>query len=294
MQILSAKQDVADFSQRFSRSLQIDPYSWKDWYGLLVQASAAADETENTHLTARAHIELSLLLRRTLSVPQGILVILDAGRTLLLAHLPDGLNLQKLTAPLLAALPNDFPPLMLEAACLWQAPEAVLRWLPSMAEWKSQKNDDSILALLVPQLEQLLSIWPHTRAQRCQRTRPHILIIDDDPVVRRLTSCAFKATHAVASAPDVVVGVEKHLSLAPDLVFLDIDMPVCDGFFMLDFLKQHDPDAQIVMFSANDFVRHRLRALSDGAHGFIAKPFKRQHFEHYINQWQPQIVSPPA
>ena len=59
----------------------------------------------------------------------------------------------------------------------------------------------------------------------------------------------------------------------PDLVTLDITMPVMDGVEALKYIKEFDPDSKVAMISAAGQKDKLMEALKCGAELFITKPF---------------------
>jgi DNA-binding response OmpR family regulator len=100
-----------------------------------------------------------------------------------------------------------------------------------------------------------------------------ILIVDDEPRYLRLMEAnlvtegylVFQATNG-QEAVDAVV--EKH----PDLVFLDIMMPVLDGFGALERIREFS-NVPIIVVTARGSENDRVRGLDLGADDYIVKPF---------------------
>jgi two-component system chemotaxis response regulator CheY len=122
-----------------------------------------------------------------------------------------------------------------------------------------------------------------------QRLRPHrdpahVLVVDDDPLTRRIVAGAFKENFALLTAADAHEAVANYLFHAPDVVFLDINLPDANGFTVLRQILAVDPSAYVVMFSGNSYLDNVTKSLTAGACGFIAKPFKKDKLAHYITQ----------
>ena len=105
-----------------------------------------------------------------------------------------------------------------------------------------------------------------------------VLIVDDDPVVRKLTrdmlSKITDAVHAVSCGADAVRVAPQ---LDPDLILLDVTMPDMDGFEVCEKLRA-DPrtrEVPIIMVTALNDRQSRLRGLESGADDFISKPYDR-------------------
>ncbi|MFL6158372.1 MAG: response regulator [Marmoricola sp.] len=101
-----------------------------------------------------------------------------------------------------------------------------------------------------------------------------VLIVDDDPLVRSGLTMILGGSptvSVVAQAPDGRAGVEAAREHRPDVVLIDIRMPVMDGIeATAELLALPDPPKVIVLttFDADDYV---MRALAAGASGFLLK-----------------------
>lgn len=132
------------------------------------------------------------------------------------------------------------------------------------------------------ELESLKEVFNEAKNFRKARLPLHVMIVEDDPLTRRIVSNSFKDEYALISASDAREAIANYLMHAPDIVFLDIGLPDTSGFSVLFQIMQSDPDAYVVMFSSNSYLDNITRALSNGASGFIAKPFKKEKLTHYI------------
>jgi DNA-binding NarL/FixJ family response regulator len=101
-----------------------------------------------------------------------------------------------------------------------------------------------------------------------------VLLVDDDPLVRSALSLMLGGqpdVEVVGEAADGQAGITAARDLHPDVVLMDIRMPVLDGLAATVELRKHpDPPHVIVLttFDADDYV---LRALAAGADGFLLK-----------------------
>jgi DNA-binding NarL/FixJ family response regulator len=105
------------------------------------------------------------------------------------------------------------------------------------------------------------------------------LVADDHPVVRD------GLVAIVGTRPDFeVVGeagtgreaVEQYQALAPDVVFLDLEMPEMDGVAVLRALRQHDPNVKVIIFTAFDTDERIVDAVRAGAAGYLLKGSPRE------------------
>jgi DNA-binding NarL/FixJ family response regulator len=106
-----------------------------------------------------------------------------------------------------------------------------------------------------------------------------VLIVDDLPQVRKELATVLKlaanATKAriefVGEAQDGKEAVEKTTSLHPDVVLMDLEMPVLDGFEATRKIKSFWPATRVIILSIHDEAEQQERALIAGADHFIAK-----------------------
>jgi two-component system chemotaxis response regulator CheB len=108
-------------------------------------------------------------------------------------------------------------------------------------------------------------------------TRPiRVLIIDDSAIVRKILTEALAGEpdlEVVGSAPDPYVARDKILSLRPDVLTLDIEMPRMDGLTFLKKLMHFHPLPAVVISSlAQPSCRAAVEALELGAVEVLAKP----------------------
>ena len=104
--------------------------------------------------------------------------------------------------------------------------------------------------------------------------RPKILIVDDSALSRRtLRRILEAADYEVVEADDGMTALEVYFLEKPRLVLLDLVMKGMYGLDVLVKLREMDPDALVVVASAD--IQSSTRKLVDdaGALGFINKPF---------------------
>lgn len=101
-----------------------------------------------------------------------------------------------------------------------------------------------------------------------------ILVCDDAAFMRKSIALILKdGGHDVAGeAEDGQVAVEMFRKTKPDLVLLDITMPVMDGLQALKEILAADPNAKVIMCSAMGNQENVVEAIRSGAKDFILKP----------------------
>ncbi len=128
----------------------------------------------------------------------------------------------------------------------------------------------------------LQEVFAEVKKRRRVRHPAHVLVVEDDPLTRRVVVGALGEAHAMITEENARGAVASYLLHAPDVVFLDIGLPDVDGFSVLDQLMTIDPDAFVVMFSSHDDAQSIHKALTAGAKGFVSKPFKKETLRSYI------------
>lgn len=102
-----------------------------------------------------------------------------------------------------------------------------------------------------------------------------ILIVDDQPSnVLLLGEMLREAGYlSVTSTTDPVAVYELHREHHYDLILLDLQMPIMDGFQVMEGLKQIEPDGYLPVLVITAQPSHKLQALAAGAKDFVSKPF---------------------
>lgn len=107
---------------------------------------------------------------------------------------------------------------------------------------------------------------------------PTVLVVDDSALIRKMLIKLLNENgyQVVGEATNGEEGVELYKELEPDIVTLDITMPVMDGVTALKKIKEYDPEAMVAMISAAGQKDKLMDALREGAELFFTKPFNAQ------------------
>lgn len=113
-----------------------------------------------------------------------------------------------------------------------------------------------------------------------------VLVVDDSSIMRRnLSAILTKAGHTIVSeATNGEQAFKEYERTKPDLVTMDITMPVLDGIGAVKKIMQADPHANIIMISALDQKFMVLTAIQNGAKHYIIKPFSADKVLSVINE----------
>jgi two-component system chemotaxis response regulator CheY len=119
---------------------------------------------------------------------------------------------------------------------------------------------------------------PRTDEERPGDVPPRLLVVDDALIMRKIlhevaTSAGWLVVGEAGNGADAVALYREH---RPDLVTLDLVMPVLGGFDALRQIRAFDPDARVVIVSAIDQRQALVDAITAGAIDFIVKPFERE------------------
>lgn len=104
---------------------------------------------------------------------------------------------------------------------------------------------------------------------------PKVLLVDDAAFMRmRCAKLLTENGYSVDEAENGLEAVEKYQAIKPDLVLMDITMPVMDGLAAVAEIRKIDPEAKIVMCSALGQQNTVMSAIKAGAKDFIVKPYQ--------------------
>ena len=101
-----------------------------------------------------------------------------------------------------------------------------------------------------------------------------VLIVEDDKNIQELLQMYLeKEGYAVTVANDGGQGLSKFRSIKPDLVLLDVMMPVMDGWAVCKTIRS-ESDTPVIMLTAKGEVDDKVAGLKSGADDYVTKPFE--------------------
>src|ERR1051325_11008881 len=129
---------------------------------------------------------------------------------------------------------------------------------------------------------------PEMKMARAEQIR--VLIVDDEPVARRGLRNQLKKAgdlEVIGEAGNGRDAVETIIQSRPDLVFLDVQMPLLDGFHLIETLTQEHLPPAIVFVTA--FDEHAIRAFEINALDYLLKPVDPKRLQKTLQRAREQI-----
>lgn len=103
-----------------------------------------------------------------------------------------------------------------------------------------------------------------------------VLIVDDSDFMRNLLREILEGEHTVVGeAENGVEAVELFQEHDPEIVMMDIAMPIQDGIEATSEIKDTDPNAKVIMCTSVEQEEMMKEAIKAGADGYITKPFQK-------------------
>ena len=124
-----------------------------------------------------------------------------------------------------------------------------------------------------------------------------ILVVDDEPhILEVVRAYLVRDGHIVFTAPDGDAALASALAEVPDLIILDVTMPVMDGVTMLSKLKE-DPELKtipVIMLTAESGRENVLQIAKLGVRDYLVKPFKEDQLIEKAGRIVPLAKRPAA
>ena len=101
-----------------------------------------------------------------------------------------------------------------------------------------------------------------------------VLLVDDTPEIRyvlRALLGGVQSLDVIGEAKDGREAIDLAEHHQPDVIVLDVSMPIMDGFEALPHITSVAPASTVVMYTAHGSPENRARAMSLGAHHFVEK-----------------------
>lgn len=113
-----------------------------------------------------------------------------------------------------------------------------------------------------------------------------ILVVDDAGFMRLTLRDMLERNgfEVVGEAENGVKAIEMYKELIPDIVTMDITMPVMEGIEALAKIMEIDSNAKVVMLSSMGQEEKIKESIINGAKGFVIKPFKEYYLVETLNK----------
>lgn len=119
------------------------------------------------------------------------------------------------------------------------------------------------------------------------------LVVDDEPLARRNVTLLLRRDTdivAIAECSSGLEAIEEIRKSKPHLVFLDVQMPECDGFDVLELLGSDLPPAVVFVTAYDEYA---LRAFDAGALDYLLKPFDDARFVRALTRAKSRLAHHP-
>lgn len=106
-----------------------------------------------------------------------------------------------------------------------------------------------------------------------------ILIIEDEKHIAEAIKLNLKMIgHEVLHAINGLEGLKFYPEFGPDLIIVDLMMPEIDGIGVISEIRKRDPKIPLLVISAKDQVKEKVKCLSMGVDDYLSKPFDLDEF----------------
>lgn len=116
------------------------------------------------------------------------------------------------------------------------------------------------------------------------------MVVDDEPLARSNLKVLLQNDSEIELVGECGSGAEALVAIrekSPDLLFLDVQMPECDGFDVLEMLGGHLPAAVVFVTAYDQFA---LRAFEAGALDYLLKPFDDARFHRALDRAKEKLA----
>jgi DNA-binding response OmpR family regulator len=122
-----------------------------------------------------------------------------------------------------------------------------------------------------------------------------VLIVDDNHSIRTSVATYLRDRgYEVEEAIDGIQGLEKGLTVSPNIILLDVVMPGIDGFRLCQLLREKGVKVPIIMLTEKAAIEDKIAGFSGGADDYLPKPFDVVELELRINALLKRHTEEPA
>lgn len=122
-----------------------------------------------------------------------------------------------------------------------------------------------------------------------------VMIVDDEPMIRQglqtLIEWERLGFEIAGTAANGKEAIEQHAKLRPDLILIDIRMPVMDGLKAIEGIRQTDAECHILILSGYADFNYAKQAIIHGVGGYVVKPIDEDELESYVERAAKELNS---
>lgn len=122
----------------------------------------------------------------------------------------------------------------------------------------------------------------------------HLLVVEDDRSIAHLLRMMFtRASHMVTPAANGIEAVDLAIQLQPDLIVMDVELPLRNGWIAIGMLKADERTKQIpiIALTAHASTDSEAMARALGCAAFVAKPFEVEHLLTLVSHLVERVKS---
>jgi two-component system, chemotaxis family, chemotaxis protein CheY len=155
-------------------------------------------------------------------------------------------------------------------------------------------NTSPTFQALLARMPERVAHFRIARGTKAARTRPHVLVVEDQLFSRKLLQEILHHDFAIDMASSGKEGLNMFLQFAPDVVFLDIELMDENGHSLARVIKALDPETYIVMVTANNTAEDVAQSKANGVNGFVAKPYSKGKIFESLANFKPAHKQAPT
>jgi DNA-binding response OmpR family regulator len=127
--------------------------------------------------------------------------------------------------------------------------------------------------------------WAHERGDLYCAGEVRILVMDDDAAVCRVVQAAFAAQSFLIDAISDPAGMEAQLKARPyHVIILDYVIPGLQSEQILEWVREHQPEASIIVVTAYPSIDSALNCLRARTYDYVTKPFQIGHLQRIVTR----------
>jgi len=111
-----------------------------------------------------------------------------------------------------------------------------------------------------------------------------VLVVEDFLIFAKEIKHALPR-HTVVLARSMEEAKTRYDECLPDITFLDIDLPDGNGFDLMDYIRNQEPEAYVIILTGSKLQEDVTRSTAKGAQGYIIKPFTKEKINQAIETY---------